>query len=74
MRSIVRMLMNRVSFGTLIRSNSERNDFMKNIRKPLNCAVDGNEQAAVKAQLKDWCTKFFEKNNIYRTKILQHGK
>lgn len=38
---------------------------MKNIRKPLNCAVDGNEQTAIKAQLKDWCTKFFEKNSIY---------
>ena len=38
---------------------------MKNIRKPLNCAVDGNEQAAIKAQLKDWCAKYFEDNNIF---------
>ena len=38
---------------------------MKNIRKPLNCAVDGTEQAAIKAQLKDWCAKYFEDNNIF---------
>ena len=38
---------------------------MKNIRKPLNCAVDGTEQAAIKAQLKDWCARYFEDNNIY---------
>ena len=38
---------------------------MKNIRRQLNCAVDGNEQAAIKAQLKDWCAKYFEDNNIF---------
>ena len=38
---------------------------MKNTRKQLNCAVDGNEQAVIKAQLKEWCRKFFEEENIY---------
>ena len=38
---------------------------MINIRKQLNCAVGGNEQAAIKAQLKDWCAKYFEQNNIF---------
>ena len=38
---------------------------MKNIRRQLNCAVDGNEQAAIKTQLKDWCTRYFEDNNIF---------
>ena len=40
---------------------------MINTRRQLNCAVDGNEQAAIKAQLKDWCQKFFEEENIYPT-------
>ncbi len=38
---------------------------MTNTRRQLNCAVDGAEQATIKAQLKDWCTKFFEQNNIF---------
>lgn len=38
---------------------------MINTRRQLNCAVDGNEQATIKAQLKDWCQKFFEEENIY---------
>ena len=40
---------------------------MKNTRRQLNCAVDGSEQAAIQAQLKDWCQKFFEDENIYPT-------
>lgn len=39
--------------------------FMKNIRKPLNCAVNGTEQATIKAQLKDRCARYFEDNNIF---------
>lgn len=38
---------------------------MINTRRQLNCAVDDNEQTAVKAQLKDWCAKYFEQNNIF---------
>ena len=38
---------------------------MRTTRKPLNCAVDGNEQATIKAQLMEWCVRYFEDNNIF---------
>lgn len=38
---------------------------MINTRRQLNCAVDGTEQQTIKTQLKDWCARYFEDNNIF---------
>ena len=40
---------------------------MRYNNRRLNCSNDGSEQQTIKAQLKEWCQKFFEEEDIYPT-------